>query len=601
MALERPHRGGGESAQRLVNAPNLNRLWADLLLEELIRCGVGFFCLASGWRSAPLATAVAASGADFQVHYDERGCAFAALGWARATGRPACWITTSGTAVANGLPAIVEASLDGVPLIAITADRPPELRHTGANQTIDQTAIFGTYTRWHVDLPPPSLEVDPAFILTTADQAVHRALHPRGPVHLNMMFREPLAPETQAEPLPPLPRRWLASDHPFTRYERPRDLAHAAPPVARLGMVEKGWVVAGRLRSRYEADAALRLAEHLGWPLIPDVCSQLRMGPAHRQVCRFADLLLCSEAFAARHRPEAVILLGGRPASKRLARLLAGAQIDPFVVVRDDPFRFDPDHRITHRIEADIASWCMAMAAELPNGTASAWTQAWVQASGRIEQMLREHLAAEAPLSEPGVAHLLAQSTSADHGVVVASSMPVRDLDTFAAPGDAPPRLVVANRGASGIDGTVATAAGVARGLGAPVTLLIGDLALLHDASSLGLLRDPRQPPVTVVVLNNDGGGIFHFLPIARYEGVFEPLFGTPHGMDFAGVAAQFGLPYRAPRTLGDLRQALDGATRGSLSNIIEVRTDRKQNLALHQRLRDAAAMALEAAALSRS
>ena len=233
------------------DTPRANLLWATLIVEELARSGVDFFCVAPGSRSTPLIAALAANErARSLVHFDERGTAFAALGYARATGRPAAWITTSGTAVANGLPAVVEAAIDGVPMILLTADRPPELRQTGANQTIDQPDIFGDYVRWRFDLPAPEAAVDPAMVLTTVDQAVYRARRtPSGPVHLNLMFREPFLPEDGDEPLA-APVRWRESDEPYTRYAATRpavDLDEVERLREELRPVKKGLVVAGRL------------------------------------------------------------------------------------------------------------------------------------------------------------------------------------------------------------------------------------------------------------------------------------------------------------------------------------------------------------------
>src|ERR671921_511517 len=200
--------------------PRANRLWANLIVEELVRCGIDFFCVAPGSRSTPLVAALAANNrARNLVHFDERGTAFAALGYARATGRPAAWITTSGTAVANGLPAVVEAATDGVPMILLTADRPPELRQTGANQTIDQPDIFGDYVRWRFDLPAPNPDTDPAMVLTTIDQAAYRAGRtPQGPVHLNLMFREPFLSGPEDEDIPSGPASWVQGDEPYPRY-----------------------------------------------------------------------------------------------------------------------------------------------------------------------------------------------------------------------------------------------------------------------------------------------------------------------------------------------------------------------------------------------
>ena len=573
-----------------------NRLWAELLVDELVRCGVGLFCLAPGSRSTPLTAAVAANPrARHLMHFDERGTAFCALGYARATGRPAAWITTSGTAVANGLPAVVEASVDGVPLLLLTADRPPELRETGANQTIPQPGIFGSYVRWHFDLPAPTADIDPAFVLTTADQAVHRAVaRPAGPVHLHCMFREPLAPDrTEAEvDVPEGLERWAAHEEPYTRYTAPPTAVRDADVddlAERLRSVERGLVIAGRLATRAEGEAAVRLAEALGWPLLPDIGSQVRLGGRSLVACPGYDHALGSPSFAEAQRPEAVVHLGGRSTSKRLAQFVARSRPRIHAVVRNDPFRFDPDHRVTDRVEADIVAFCEAVAAESEVERFSAWLDAWRTASGAVLDVFDAQL--EGALSEPVVARLVARH--AGQGLVLAASMPVRDADAFAAPGGPAP-LVVSNRGASGIDGTVATAAGVARGLDAPVTLLIGDLALLHDLNSLALLRDPAQPPVTVGVVNNDGGGIFHFLPIAEDEAVFEPYFGTPHGLGFEHAARMFGLGYHRPETPGDLAVLLAGTVERSA--LIEVRTDRVENRVLHADLLQRAAAAVGAA-----
>jgi 2-succinyl-5-enolpyruvyl-6-hydroxy-3-cyclohexene-1-carboxylate synthase len=583
----------------MADARDQNRLWAERLVEELVRCGVGLFCLAPGSRSTPLTVAVAAHPrAAHLIHFDERGTAFAALGYARATGRPAAWITTSGTAVANGLPAAVEASVDCVPLLLLTADRPPELRDTGANQTIPQPGLFGEYVRWRFDAPPPTPAIDPAFVLTTADQAVHRALGPpAGPVHLNCMFREPLAPERPAASIetPDTLREWAASDGPYTRYATPSRVAPADVEAFadRLRGVERGLIVAGRVATRAEGEAAVALADALGWPLLPDIGSQVRLDGASSVACPGYDHVLGSVDFAEAYAPEAVVHLGGRSTSKRLAQFVTRSRPSMLAVVRDDPFRFDPDHRATDRIEADVASWCRAVAAHGNGAASSAWLDAWRAASAAALDAIADGLREDASLSEPWTARSAVQHASA--GLVLAASMPVRDADSFAVPdgtADSSP-LVVSNRGASGIDGTVATAAGVARGLDAPVTLLIGDLALLHDLNSLALLRD--GPPVTVVAVNNDGGGIFHFLPIAEHDGVFEPYFGTPHGLGFEHAARMFGLSYHRPETPAALDDALAAARASGASALIEVQTDRVANRALHADLLAHASAAVSA------
>ena len=567
------------------DTPRANRLWAYLIVEELLRCGIDFFCVAPGSRSTPLVAALAANErARSLIHFDERGTAFAALGYARATGRAAAWITTSGTAVANGLPAVVEAATDGVPMILLTADRPPELRQTGANQTIDQPDIFGDYVRWRFDLPAPDPGIDPAMVLTTVDQAAYRAGRtPQGPVHLNLMFREPLHPDPGDEDILSGPSSWTQGDGPYTRY------AATKPAVDEMEInrlwetlrpVNRGLLVAGRLASRKQGEAVLRLADTLGWPLLPDIGSQARLGS--EGFAAHYDALLAGDSFAGTHAPEAVVHVGGRALSKRLEQFLASSSPDPYVVVRENPFRLDPAHRVTHSVEANVLDFCAALAraaTEDPPAVDASWTAGWREASEEVGRYL-DGISSGEP-NEPLVARVLTRNVPPDHGFVVANSMPVRDLDTYAATGGAPVP-VAANRGASGIDGTVATAAGFARGLGRPVTLLIGDLAMLHDLNSLAMLRDVH---IVVVVLNNDGGGIFSFLPIAGHEVFFEPYFGTPQGVGFEPAAKMFGLAYEHPGTLEDFVEAYDSACARGTSTLIEIQTDRAENVALHHRL----------------
>jgi 2-succinyl-5-enolpyruvyl-6-hydroxy-3-cyclohexene-1-carboxylate synthase len=574
-------------------APRANLHWATLIVEELVRSGVGFFCVAPGSRSTPLVAALASNEkAESLIHFDERGTAFAAVGYARATGLPAAWITTSGTAVANGLPAVVEAATDGVPMVLLTADRPPELRQTGANQTIDQPDIFGDYVRWRFDLPAPEEPVDPAMVLTTVDQAVYRARRaPSGPVHLNLMFREPFLsdPDEHLDELP-APARWQERHEPFTRYAATKPSVDP-DEIERLWdvlrPVELGLVVAGRLPSRKQGEAALRLAESLGWPLLPDVGSQVRLGSPSRNIVPLYDALLASDLFTERHAPEAVLHIGGRAVSKRLDHFLAQSRPDPCVVVRENPFRLDPGHRVTHSVEADVVGLCAALSAAAERRSPESdptWTSGWRTASEQAEDKLDRLLEASKVLNEPLVARLVSRHVPEGHGLCVASSMPIRDLDTFAAPDGAPVPVAV-NRGASGIDGTAATAAGFARGSERPVTLLIGDLALLHDLNSLAMLRDL---PVVVVVLNNDGGAIFSFLPVARHKAFFEPYFGTPQGLTFEHAAAMFALDYEHTGTVSGFVEAYRAACARNGPALIEVRTDREMNVAVHRRLLEA-------------
>ena len=349
--------------------------------------------------------------------------------------------------------------------------------------------------------------------------------------------------------------------------------------------IERGLLVAGKLDTPVQGAAVLRLAERLGWPLLPDVGSQVRLGQgaASNHLIGFYDLILGSPAFKEKHTPEAVLHLGGRPTSKRLLHYLARHRPQPYFIVNGNPHRLDPHHHVSRRIEADVEGFCdaLAHAADSNSNTPSPWLTSWRDASSKAEAVIKSFSDEADVLSEPLVARLITQAIPGGHGLVLASSMPVRDVDMFAAL-DGPAAPIAANRGASGIDGTIATAGGFSEGLNAPATLLIGDLALLHDLNSLALFR---ERPVTVVVLNNDGGGIFHFLPIAAHDDVFEPCFGTPHGLSFEAAATFFGLAYHHPQTPQDLLDAYRAACSRRSGTIIEVTTERRANHALHQEL----------------
>ena len=625
----------------------MNRIWADLLVEELIRAGVGLFCLAPGSRSAPLALAVAEHPrAKHAMHFDERGAAFCALGYGRATRRPAAWITTSGTAVANGMPAVAEASMDCVPMLLVTADRPPELRAAGANQTLDQVKIFGEYVRWQCDMPAPDPAIDPAFVLTTADQAVYRAVRmPSGPVHLNAMYREPLVAgpdEACAAGYLDGLRAWRAADRPYTRYvsantpesildgglsaglletpvagagpgenssekfgsrlasagNRFQTPAHVADAARFASLAEgllgakRGLIVAGRLADRAQAEAVCRLAQHLGWPLLPDVCSQLRFLDGAAQGLALAsryDLALASDAFRAAHAPDAVVHFGGAAVSKRLNAWLSDVRPALFAVVREAPDRMDPGHCVTDYIESGITPFCQSMRYLLDAvggeagapATEAGWAASWVAVSRAVDRLLEEHMPDD--LSEPAVARFLSRHTPDAAALMPGSSMPIRDLNMFGDTAGAAP-FVAANRGASGIDGAVATAAGLAHGRGAPVVLATGDLGLLHDLNSLALTAS-TPAPVLIVAINNHGGGIFSFLPVARCGEAFEPMFGTPHRWRFEQAARMFGLGYDAVHDLGALSEAYGRALSSGKSHIIEVETDRAENARVHRRL----------------
>jgi 2-succinyl-5-enolpyruvyl-6-hydroxy-3-cyclohexene-1-carboxylate synthase len=572
----------------MLGRENINQLWASLIVEECLRHGADTFFLAPGARCAPLTLAVARHpDARAVLHFDERGLGFAALGYARATGRPGVVITTSGSAVSNLMPAVVEARMDAQPMLLLTADRPPELRDTGANQAIRQAGHFAGQTVWDVDLPCPCASIPAAFVLGTLDHAMSRARS--GPVQVNCMFREPLAPSPDGLDadayLAPIPG-WLAS-------RAPHGAVHCAarrvdelidceadellPPGGRV------LVIAGGGLNEAEALAVRQYAQARGWPLVTDLCSGLHFGPHSQGTVRHVDALLDARGFPSALRPDAVIQFGPRFLSKRLLEALAKNPPRTWIQVTPREGRFDPAHRVTQRFVADIAHFCRAGGMAVSSG----WLRTWLEADQRAAELFHHSLDEGQTLSEPAVARAVTRLLPNLHGLVAAASMPVRDLNQFAAPN---PHVihVAANRGASGIDGTLATAAGFARGLGQGVTVLAGDLATLHDLNSLALVARCNEP-IVVVVVNNHGGGIFHFLPQAGMgEKIFEDFFATPHEWDFQHAARQFGLAYARPASLPDFAAAYREALSRRGHTLIEVVTDRRTNVEQHRALAEA-------------
>ncbi|HEX2272911.1 MAG TPA: 2-succinyl-5-enolpyruvyl-6-hydroxy-3-cyclohexene-1-carboxylic-acid synthase, partial [Acidimicrobiales bacterium] len=524
------------------------------LVDEWARAGVGIAALAPGSRSTPLALALAADGRiRLEVFLDERSAAYFAVGAAKASGRPAVVLTTSGTAATLLHPAVVEARQSRAPLIACTADRPPELRDTGANQAIDQLKLFGDAVRWFAEVGVP-VDVPGAgrYWRSVAARAVAEALGPpAGPVHLNLPFREPLVPSD--EPVVEAPGRpdgapWVTS--PARRPPPHRDdverLAEAVS-ANRRGVVLAGWGAGAR------PETVERFARVAGWPVLADVVSGLRTGPL---AVSTYDALLRAAAFAQAHRPDLVVRLGAAPTGRA-----ASAWLDhsvPQVLVDPDGAWLDPQRSASERLVADpdaLLDGVTAALAERPSD--GGWLEGWLAAEGCARQALDRLLDSWDTPFEGRVARDLAAGLPTGATLVAGSSMPVRDLESFAAPRSG--LRVLSNRGASGIDGFASTVLGAAAVTEAPVAALCGDLTLLHDmAGLLGAAR--RELDATIVVLDNDGGGIFSFLPQAALDEHFERLFGTPHGVDLPAVASSLGVPAVRAERADDVLPAADQA-----------------------------------------
>lgn len=578
---------------------NLNAAWAQALIEELCRGGVQHAVVCPGSRSAPLALACArAPGLRVHTALDERSGAFLALGVAKATARPALVLATSGTAGAHFYPAVLEAEASRVPLLCLTADRPPELHGFGAPQTMDQRALFGDHARAFVETMVPE-GTDAAFLhlraqAARAAQLARRA--PRGPVHLNAPFREPLAPVRQ--PLPSLAPRARDGEgaSPALSIVAP---ARACDPAALRSLAEE---IARRPRGALSvgpgdeqdglAEALDELSRAAGWPVFADGASGLRASAAGRFVCH-ADLLLRHERLARELRPEMVLRLGGGLTSKVLQQWLDGSAALTALLPGDGAL-VDPAHAASLCLEGDPAAACRALAVEVRalQAKPGELRALALRADDAAAAALAAAFAADA-LGEPQLAWALARALPPGAQLFVSSSMPVRDLDAFA--GAMPGVRVLASRGVNGIDGIVSTAAGAALGAGRPTALLCGDLALLHD---LGGLIAARRAGIDLaaVVVNNDGGGIFHFLPLheAAPADRFEQLFGTPHGLDLAHAAVLVSARLHRPRSAAEVRSALGSSLEGGL-HLIEVRTDRSRNVEAHRDAQRRVRTALEA------
>jgi 2-succinyl-5-enolpyruvyl-6-hydroxy-3-cyclohexene-1-carboxylate synthase len=546
-------------------------------VDELVRCGMRAACTAPGSRSTPLVLSlVRDERLRCYSHLDERVAGFFAVGLAKASGLPVAVACTSGTAAVELAPAVYEAREARVPLVVLTADRPPELRDVGAGQTIDQLKLYGDAAKWFVEVG--THEATPArlrWIRTLACRAFWTATTGRrGPVHLNLPLREPLVLD-EGETLPP-----DDSGRPGGRPWVVHAQAAAQPAQVTFGGA-RGVIVAGRDERHPALPAALaRAAERCGYPLLADPLSGARRGGA--AVAHY-DALLRDEAFAAAHAPDFVLRVGDLPTSKPLRQWLAG-QADA-AQVRLDPEEGwqDPDGVVETMLVADPVATLDALDASAD----PAWLRSWRLADEAAARAIAATLGDA--LSEPLVAAQLGADLPATATCFVASSMPVRDVETFWPARDAPPRAL-SHRGANGIDGTVSGALGAAAGGAGPVVLLIGDVALAYD---LGALASATRLglSLTIVLLNNDGGGIFSFLPVARERDAFEEHVATPHGLDFARAAALYGCAYTRADDPAALRTALDAAGDGVA--LIEVRTGRDENVALHRRVWAAVADAL--------
>jgi 2-succinyl-5-enolpyruvyl-6-hydroxy-3-cyclohexene-1-carboxylate synthase len=572
--------------------PKDTYLGLKAFVDELARCGVREVCTSPGSRSTPLVLSLAREPRIRATsHIDERSAGFFALGLAKTTGVPPALACTSGTAGANYAPAVIEAHEARVPLLVLTADRPPELRDLGAGQTIDQVKLYGTAAKWflEVDEHPPTPE-RLRWLRQLACRAFWTAVDGRpGPVHLNFSLREPLVLD---EPLADdADTGGRAGGRPWVT--RPKATGQPPPALveslrAEIQARPRAVIVAGR--SERDRQLPVSLAGFADWaamPLLADPLSGARRGPG---AIAHYDAILRDPDWAAEHAPDLVLRIGDLPTSKPLRRWLHG--LDDTLQLSFDPENVwqDPAGAVATVIAADPCLTLDAIAARFKLRPDRAWLDGWKRADRQASAAIAKALA-PAGLSEPRVAAELGSLLPPEATIVVASSMPVRDVETFFPAREHPPR-VLANRGANGIDGTVSTAFGCAAAADGPAVLLIGDVALIHDIG--GLLAAGRLGvKLTIVLLHNDGGGIFDFLPVSGEGAEYVEHVATPHGLDFAHAAALFGCGYELATGVDEFRAALGRALSAERTSIVAVRTDRAANVELHGAVWDEVARAI--------
>jgi 2-succinyl-5-enolpyruvyl-6-hydroxy-3-cyclohexene-1-carboxylate synthase len=554
---------------------NTNSLWGGVLVETLHRLGLREAVISPGSRSTPLTMAFARHpGIEAIPVLDERSAAFFAIGLARQRLRPVVLLCTSGTAGANYFPAVIEAQESGVPLLVITADRPPEMRECRSGQTIDQQKLFGSRVNHYHEFAVPQATLPMLrYLRQTVAHAWERTQWPfSGPVHLNAPFRDPLPPIADGATTM---LSGQLDERAFFAALRPRSgqAARLTSPV-RLG--GRGVIVAGQVRTGDAAAYARtvgKLASRLGWPVLADALSPLRHhARLVPNLVTTYDIVARATTLTKQLRPDRVLCLHDWPTSKALRQWLQAG--DPEVTfVRRDNQNPDALHGRTTLVRASVESLAAALK---PGAKVRGWLAAWQQADRRLTRSLARELAATDGLFEGQVSALLPRLLPKGTPLFVANSMPVRDLEYFC-PANDRALMVHCNRGANGIDGTLSTALGLAHG-NRPAVLLTGDLALLHDAN--GFLSRPKfKGSLTIVLINNDGGGIFGHLPVAQFEPPFEEFFATPQKADFGKLCAAHGVSHVRIRDWKHFAQQLAKLPARGI-RVLELHTDRKRDAA---------------------
>ncbi|CAN0923899.1 Protein PHYLLO, chloroplastic [Linum grandiflorum] len=628
----------GGTNYHLQHHPNINAVWAALIVEECTRLGLTFFCIAPGSRSSPLAIAASSHHKTTCIAcFDERALAFHAVGYSKASQKPAVIITSSGTAVSNLLPAVVEASQEFVPLLLLTADRPPELQDTGANQTINQVNHFGSFVRFFFNLPVPSDDIPARMVLTTLDSAVNWATSPPyGPVHINCPFREPLddSPKKWVSSCLTGLDSWMCKSEPFTKYikfqhSRLSNIPMLTEVIEIIQGANRGLLLICALDDEDEIWAALILAKHLHWPVVADILSGLRLRkvlatcPGIQENIVFLDHLdhiLLSKSVKRWIQFDVILQIGTRITSKRISQMLEECNPFAYIIVDNHPCRHDPSHVVSHRIQSSIVQFVdNLMKVQLPHATRN--FSSHLQALNEMVAWdISFQIAAERSLTEPHVAQVISELLDEEFALFVGNSMPIRDSDMYGRSWKHPtctaadilsyselPCLgirVSGNRGASGIDGLLSTATGFATGCNRRVLCVIGDVSFLHDTNGLSLLNcRTLRKPVTVLVINNHGGAIFGLLPIADRTSptVLSQYFYTTHDISIQKLCLAHSVRHILVKTKTELQDALVSSRDDASDCVIEVESGIDSNTTFHSSLRQSACQAADNALSSLS
>ncbi len=589
--------------------------FVEAFVDELARSGVGNVVICPGSRSAPLAMSFAAhAGIHTWMHIDERSAAFFALGMAKRGRQPVALLCTSGTAAANFFPAIIEAKLAHVPLLVLTADRPPELRDNGAPQAIDQNRLYGSYPKWFVDVAlPEATNAALHYIRTLADRAVAlTSAAPAGPVHLNFPFREPLTPDPiTGQILPPPEQR-----DPIAWYGRPGNapyitvsetlLAASSDTAIRrtaeqLRSAPHGLIIAGPQDEPALAGPLVSLAEYLGYPILADPLSQVRCGPHNRDlVLSSYDAFLRDEMFVTRAEPQIILRFGAMPTSKPVLLYLQRYPACPQIVIDGNTGWEEPTQLASMLIHTDPVAFCRVLEEhirqpeeDIYQEEGTTWLRLWQQADHATRIALDTAIRDFPPFFEGRVFSELYELLPEGTALYVGNSMSVRDMDTFFWSSER--RLhILGNRGANGIDGVTSSALGAsAAAPEQPTVLVVGDLSFLHDLNGL-LAARLHGLHLTIVLINNDGGGIFSFLPQAAYQQRFEQLFGTPTGLDLRPAVEMYGGRFERAESWEQFRAAVQNSIAGTGLRVIEVRSERESNVLMHRQLWQVVTRALQ-------